>query len=77
MAIGKTGLERKLDEQIIGKVGYQIYEVNAFGKEFEIKIDEVRRKSFKTTLDYEVQKFTNELLKDKRQFVQWMFTMEI
>jgi cell division protein FtsI/penicillin-binding protein 2 len=32
MAIGKTGLERKLDERIIGKVGYQRYEVNAFGK---------------------------------------------
>ena len=32
MAIGKTGLERKLDEKIIGKVGYQRYEVNAFGK---------------------------------------------
>ena len=26
MAVGKTGLERKLDEQIIGKVGYQRYE---------------------------------------------------
>ena len=32
MAIGKTGLERKLDEQIIGKVGYQRYEVNALEK---------------------------------------------
>ena len=41
MAIGKTGLKRKLDEQIIGKVGYQRYEVNAFGKRIrEIKIDE-------------------------------------
>ena len=40
MAIGKTGLERKLDEKIIGKVGYQRYEVNAFGKRIrEIKID--------------------------------------
>ena len=67
MAIGKTGLERKLDEQIIGKVGYQRYEVNAFGKRIrEIKIDEGQAgKSFKTTLDYEIQKFTNELLKDK------------
>ena len=67
MAIGKTGLERKLDEQIIGKVGYQRYEVNAFGKRIrEIKIDEGQAgKSFKTTLDYEVQKYTNELLKDK------------
>ena len=44
MAIGKTGLERKLDEQIIGKVGYQRYEVNAFGKRIrEIKIDEGRQ----------------------------------
>ena len=67
MAIGKTGLERKLDERIIGKVGYQRYEVNAFGKRIrEIKIDTGQvGQSFKTTLDYEVQKYTNELLKDK------------
>ena len=34
IVIGKTGLERKLDEKIIGKVGYQRYEVNAFGKRY-------------------------------------------
>ena len=52
ISVGKTGLERKLDEQIIGKVGYQRYEVNAFGKRIrEIKIDEGQAgKSFKTTL---------------------------
>ena len=67
MAVGKTGLERKLDEKIIGQVGYQRYEVNAFGKRIrEIKIDGGQvGESFKTTLDYEVQKYTNELLKDK------------
>ena len=67
MAIGKTGLERKFDEKIIGKVGYQRYEVHAFGKRLrEIKIDTGQvGQSFKTTLDYEVQKYTNELLKDK------------
>ena len=67
MTIGKTGLERKLDKEIIGKVGFQRYEVNAFGKRVkEIQIDEGQAgKSFKTTLDYEVQKYTNELLKDK------------
>ena len=67
MTVGKTGLERKLDEEIIGKVGFQRYEVNAFGKRIkEIQINEGQvGKSFKTTLDYEVQKFTNELLKDK------------
>jgi penicillin-binding protein 2 len=67
MTVGKTGLERKLDKEIIGKVGFQRYEVNAFGKRVkEIQIDEGQAgKSFKTTLDYEVQKYTNELLKDK------------
>jgi penicillin-binding protein 2 len=67
MTIGKTGLERKLDEKIIGKVGFQRYEVNAFGKRIkEIQINEgTAGESFKTTLDYEVQKYTNQLLEDK------------
>jgi penicillin-binding protein 2 len=67
MTVGKTGLERKLDKDIIGQVGFQRYEVNAFGKRIkEIQINEGKAgKSFKTTLDYEIQKYTNELLKDK------------
>ena len=67
MSIGKTGLERKLDEQIIGEVGFQRYEVNAFGKRIkQIQVNQGKvGKSFKTTLDFEVQKFTSELLKDK------------
>ena len=66
MSIGKTGLERKLDEQIIGKIGFQRYEVNAGKRIKQILINEGQAgKSFKTTLDFEVQKFTNELLKDK------------
>jgi penicillin-binding protein 2 len=67
MAVGKTGLERTLDEEIIGKIGFQRYEVNAFGKRIkEIQINEGQTgTSFKTTLDYEVQKYTNTLLNDK------------
>jgi len=67
MTVGKTGLERKLDEKIIGKVGFQRYEVNAFGKRIkQIQISEGQAgKSFKTTLDYEIQKYVNELLQDK------------
>jgi penicillin-binding protein 2 len=67
MTVGKTGLERKLDREIIGQVGFQRYEVNAFGKRIkEIQINKGQAgKSFKTTLDYEIQKYTNELLKDK------------
>ena len=66
LAVGKTGLERKLDQKIIGQVGFQRYEVNAFGKRIkEIQINEGQAgQNFKTTLDYEVQKYTNELLKD-------------
>ena len=29
ISVGKTGLEQKLDKEIIGKVGFQRYEVNA------------------------------------------------
>ena len=40
MAVGKTGLERRLDKDIIGKVGFQRYEVNAYGKRIkQIKVD--------------------------------------
>lgn len=67
MAVGKTGLERRLDQEIIGEVGFQRYEVNAFGKRIkQIKVDPGKAgKSFKTTLDSEVQKYTTEILADK------------
>ena len=40
IAVGKTGLENKLDKDIIGKVGFQRYEVNAFGKRIkQIQVD--------------------------------------
>ncbi len=67
MAVGKTGLERRLDQEIIGEVGLQRYEVNAFGKRIkQIKIDPGKAgKSFKTTLDLEVQKYVAGILADK------------
>ena len=67
MPVGKTGLERRLDKDIIGEVGFQRYEVNAFGKRIkQIKVDPGQAgKSFQTTLDLEVQRFTTELLGDK------------
>ena len=40
MRVGKTGLENKLDSEIIGNVGHKRYEVNAFGKRIkEVSID--------------------------------------
>jgi len=66
IAVGKTGLERKLDEKIIGKYGFQRYEVNAFGKRIrQIKNDKGQSGiDYKTTIDLEVQNFTSEAIKD-------------
>ena len=67
IAVGKTGLESKLDEEIIGQVGFQRYEVNAYGKRIrQIQIDKgVAGNNFKTTIDLEVQKVASELTNDK------------
>ena len=65
--VGKTGLENKLDSEVIGEVGYKRYEVNAFGKRIkEISIDPGKPgKNFKTTLDLDTQKLSVDLLKNK------------
>ncbi len=67
IAVGKTGLENKLDKNIIGKVGFQRYEVNAFGKRIkQIKVDPGESgTNYRTTIDLEVQKYTSEVLEDK------------
>ena len=64
---GKTGLEKSLNESMVGEAGYQRYEVNAYGKRVkELKfIQGTVGKNYKTTLDMDVQKFANDLLKDK------------
>ena len=64
---GKTGLEKSLNELMVGKAGYQRYEVNAYGKrvkELQL-IQGTVGKSYRTTLDVEVQKFASGLLTDK------------
>ena len=67
IAVGKTGLENRLDKDIIGKVGFQRYEVNAFGKRIkQIQIDPGESgKNYRTTIDLEVQKYTSKVLEDK------------
>ena len=51
ISVGKTGLEQKLDKEIIGKVGFQRYEVNAYGKRVrQIQVDTGQAgKNYKTT----------------------------
>ena len=64
---GKNGLEKYLNEEMIGQPGLQRFEVNAYGKRIkELKlIQGIPGKNYRTTLDIEVQKFASELLKDK------------
>jgi penicillin-binding protein 2 len=62
---GKNGLEKSLNEGMIGQPGLQRFEVNAHGKRInELKfIRGTPGKNYRTTLDLEVQKLGGELLK--------------
>ena len=64
---GKNGLEKSLNEEMIGQPGLQRFEVNAHGKRIkELKlIQGTPGKNYRITLDIEVQKFAGELLKGK------------
>ena len=64
---GKNGLEKSFNDLMIGKPGIQRFEVNAYGKrikELEL-VKGTPGKNFKTTIDQEVQEFTNGLLEGK------------
>jgi penicillin-binding protein 2 len=64
---GKNGLEKSLNDTIIGRPGLQRFEVNAYGKRInELKfVKGTSGKNYRTTLDIEVQNYAKELLKDK------------
>jgi len=64
---GKNGLEKVLNNEMVGVPGIQRFEVNAFGERIkELKLIEGSPgKNFRTTIDQEVQKFTSSLLKNK------------
>ncbi len=64
---GKNGLEKFLNEPIIGQPGIQRFEVNAYGKRIkELKLVKgITGESFRTTIDKEVQKFTSKLIENK------------
>ena len=67
LRVGKTGLEKSFENELIGTNSIQRYEVNAYGKRInQIDFEEGNKGStIKLTIDTEVQKFTNKLLKDK------------
>ena len=63
---GKNGLEKSLNETMIGKPGLQRFEVNAYGKrikELEF-VQGTAGKNYRTTLDIDVQKFASKLIRD-------------
>jgi len=64
---GKTGLEKSLNNEMIGNPGLQRFEVNAYGKRIkELQFHQgTPGKNFITTLDKEVQIFANDLIKEK------------
>jgi len=66
LKVGKTGLEKTFENELIGTNGIQRYEVNAYGKRISQLdyTDGVSGNTIKLTIDTEVQKLCNELLKN-------------
>jgi len=66
VAVGKTGLESSLDEQMLGSPGYLRYEVNAYGKKVRQVATSLglKGKTFRTTLDQSIQKVSTEALQN-------------
>ena len=65
LKVGKTGLEKSFENQLIGTNGIERYEVNAYGKRINQvdQIDGLKGNTIKLTLDTEIQKKSAELLK--------------
>ena len=65
LKVGKTGLEKSFESQLIGTNGIQRYEVNAYGKRINQvdQIDGLKGNTIKLTLDTEIQKKSAELLR--------------
>ena len=81
LRVGKIGLEKTFENDLIGTNGVQRYEVNAYGKRIN-QIDHKdgeKGKNIKLTIDTEIQKFSNELLADKAGSISVMdiYTGEI
>ncbi|MBC8305034.1 MAG: penicillin-binding protein 2 [Pelagibacterales bacterium] len=81
LRVGKIGLEKTFENDLIGTNGVQRYEVNAYGKRIN-QIDHKdgeKGKNIKLTIDTEIQKISNQLLTDKAGSISVMdiYTGEI
>ena len=81
LRVGKTGLEKALEKELIGTNGVQRFEVNAYGKRInQIDFKEGEQgKTIKLTIDTEIQKYTQELLNNRAGSISVMdiYTGEI
>ncbi len=81
LRVGKTGLEKALEKELIGTNGVQRFEVNAYGKRInQIDFKEGEQgKTIKLTIDTEIQKYTQELLNGRAGSISIMdiYTGEI
>ena len=81
LRVGKTGLEKSLENELIGTNSIQRYEVNAYGKRInQIDFEQGEKgKIIKLSIDAEVQKYTSELLYGKAGSISVMdiYTGEI
>ena len=67
LKVGKSGIEYSNEKKLIGKYGIKRYEVNSSGKRI-VQLEHIKESQgakIKTTVDLEVQKFAQELLKNK------------
>jgi len=81
LRVGKIGLEKTFENDLLGTNGVQRYEVNAYGKRIN-QLDHKegqKGKNIRLTLDTEVQKLSNELLAEKSGSISVMdiYTGEI
>jgi len=81
LRVGKIGLEKTFENDLIGVNGIQRYEVNAFGKRIN-QLDHIngkKGKDIRLTIDTEIQKFSAELLANKAGSISVMdiYTGEI
>ncbi len=67
LKVGKVGLEKTFEEKLIGTNDIERYEVNAYGRRIsQLEFQKGKKgKTLRLTIDTEVQKLANDLLKDK------------
>ena len=81
LRVGKNGLEKTFENDLIGTNGVQRYEVNAYGKRInQLDFKEGKKgKNIKLTIDTDIQKLSNKLMEGKSGSISIMdiYTGEI